>query len=64
MSQAVASAGLELQSVSAARLHTFVRFSTGVTVAFILSEAMGWAPTFLAPVLFAVLVTSLPFSPP
>jgi Protein of unknown function (DUF2955) len=45
-------------------LHAFLRFSTGVTLAFILCEAMGWAPTFLTPVLLAVFLTSLPFSPP
>ena len=41
-----------------------LRFTTGITVAFVLFEAMGWSPTFLGPVLFAVLITSLPVSPP
>jgi len=64
MSRAIASAGMEREPIATARVHAFLRFSIGITVAFILAEVMGWAPTFLAPVLFAVLVTSLPFSPP
>lgn len=50
--------------VALARLHGVLRFGTGVTVAFILAEAMGWTPTFLPPVLVAVLLANLPFSPP
>jgi len=64
MSAAVVATGIKPDPLATARLHALLRFSTGVTVAFILSEAMGWAPTFLAPVLFAVLITNLPFSPP
>lgn len=47
-----------------ARLHSILRFGAGITAAFLLSEAMEWYPTFLAPVLLAVLLTSLPSSPP
>ena len=43
-----------------ARVHVVLRFSVGVTAAFIISEAMGWYPTFLAPVLAAVLLANLP----
>ena len=64
MSRALTAAGENHDPIEIARLHALLRFSIGVTVAFILSEAMGWAPTFLAPVLLAVLITSLPSSPP
>ena len=47
-----------------ARLHGMLRFGVGITVAFILGEAIGWFPSFLDPVLLAVLLTNLPFSPP
>lgn len=47
-----------------ARLHWVLRFGVGITVAFVLSEAMGWYPTFLAPVLVATLLGNLPGSPP
>jgi hypothetical protein len=63
MSRAIAQATLP-KPIAASRLHTWLRFSTGITIAFILSEAMGWSPTFLAPVLFAVLATSIPVAPP
>lgn len=41
-----------------------LRFAGGVTAAFVLAELMGWAPTFLPPLLTAVLLANLPFSPP
>lgn len=47
-----------------AKLHALLRFSVGVTAAFVLAEMMGWAPTFLVPLLTAVLLGNLPFSPP
>lgn len=47
-----------------ARLHATLRFAVGVTAAFVLCEAMQWAPTFLAPVLTAVLLANLPMRPP
>ena len=31
--------------------HATLRFAVGVTLAFVVSEIMQWAPTFLAPVL-------------
>lgn len=45
-------------------LHSTLRFAVGVTIAFLLCEIMGWMPTFLAPVLAAVLLTNLPTRPP
>lgn len=64
MSQAIALSGMARDPIAIARIQAMLRFGVGVTVAFVTSEAMGWAPTFLAPVLFAVLITNLPFSPP
>jgi len=64
MSQAITLGGTARDPVATARVHAILRFSVGVTVAFVLAEAMGWVPTFLTPVLVAVLLTSLPFSPP
>jgi len=64
MSQAMTLDGTASDPISTARIHAILRFSVGVTVAFVLAEAMDWVPTFLPPVLVAVLLTSLPFSPP
>ena len=50
--------------IALARLHAALRFSVGTTAAFVLAEAMGWTPTFIPPVLAAVLLVNLPFSPP
>ena len=47
-----------------AKLHTLLRFGVGVTGGFVLAEVMGWTPTFLAPMLTAVLLANLPVSPP
>ena len=47
-----------------AKLHAMLRFAGGVTAAFVLAELMGWTPTFLVPLLTAVLLANLPFSPP
>src|SRR5205085_8796551 len=47
-----------------ARLHTILRFAAGTTGAFVISEAMGWYPTFLGPLLAAVLLANLPMAPP
>ena len=46
------------------RVHWLLRFSTGVAMALVLCEAMGWTPTFIAPLLVATLLANLPFSPP
>jgi hypothetical protein len=43
--------------------HATLRFAAGVTLAFVVSEAMRWSPSFLAPVLTAVLLTNLPIRP-
>lgn len=47
-----------------AKLHAMLRFAGGVTAGFVLAELMGWAPTFLVPLLTAVLLANLPFAPP
>lgn len=47
-----------------ARRDTVLRLAVGIMLAFTLSELMGWRPTFLAPVLFTVLITALPAAPP
>ena len=47
-----------------ARLNATLRFAVAVTAAFVLCEVMQWAPTFLAPVLTAVLLANLPMRPP
>jgi len=45
------------------RRHAALRFAAGVTVAFVLSEALRWTPTFLAPVLVGLLLVQLPQRP-
>jgi hypothetical protein len=47
-----------------ARVHVIVRFAAGTSAAFVVSEAMGWYPSFLAPLLAGVLLASLPAAPP
>lgn len=47
-----------------ASLHATLRFAVGVTGAFVLSELLQWWPSFLAPVLAAVLLGNLPMRPP
>jgi vacuolar-type H+-ATPase subunit I/STV1 len=41
-----------------------LRFATGTAGAFIVSEAMGWYPSFLPPLLAGVLLANLPTAPP
>ena len=43
-----------------AHLHGVFRFAVGGTAALVICEAMGWYPTFLAPLLTAVLLANLP----
>ena len=43
-----------------ARSHGLLRFAVGTTAAFVLCEWRGWYPTFLAPLLAGVLLSSLP----
>ena len=50
--------------IALARRDAVLRFAVGMALAFVIAEAMGWFPTFLAPVLLAVLLTSLPNAPP
>lgn len=47
-----------------AGLHVALRFAVGVTAAFVLCEALQWAPSFLAPVFTAVFLSNLPMRPP
>lgn len=47
-----------------AKLHALLRFAVGITAGFVLAEIMGWLPTFLVPLLTAVLLANLPASPP
>lgn len=47
-----------------ARLHTLLRFCVATTATFAASEAMGWYPSFLAPVLAAFMLANLPGSLP
>jgi hypothetical protein len=49
---------------SQARMHTILRFAAGTSGAFLLCEAMGWYPTFLAPLLAGLLLANLPAAPP
>jgi hypothetical protein len=50
-------------SAGDAPLQAALRFAAGVTLAFVVSEAMRWSPSFLAPVFTAVLLTNLPIRP-
>ena len=52
------------EPLAQAKLHAILRFATGITAGFVLAEVMGWAPTFLVPLLTAVLLANLPASPP
>lgn len=47
-----------------ADLQATLRFAVGVTAAFVVCEVMQWAPSFIAPMLTAVLLTNLPMQPP
>jgi DUF2955 family protein len=59
-----AASDIRLSSVDPARVHAVLRFAFGVTVAFVVSELLQWAPTFLAPVLVAVVLVNVPVRPP
>src|SRR3954453_4020123 len=41
-------------------MHGILRFGCGVTTSFVAAEAFGWHPTFLAAILTATLLASLP----
>ena len=45
-----------------AQFHAVLRFAVGTAAAFVLCEAMGWLPTFLAPLLAATLLGNLPIA--
>jgi hypothetical protein len=47
-----------------AQLHGILRFTVGTSAAFVVCEAMGWYPSFLAPLLAGTLLASLPVALP
>lgn len=49
---------------SGEQLHAILRFAVGTAGAFVICEAMGWYPSFLAPLLAGVLLANLPVAPP
>ncbi|MDF2816283.1 MAG: hypothetical protein K0S73_223 [Stenotrophomonas rhizophila] len=49
--------------VQRAATHAVLRFAVAVTAAFVMGEVLGWWPSFLAAVLAAVLLASLPVRP-
>ncbi len=49
--------------VQRAATHAVLRFAVAVTAAFVIGEVLGWWPSFLAAVLAAVLLASLPVRP-
>ncbi len=57
-------ASTHVEERSDATWHATLRFAVGVTASFVLCEALRWTPTFLAPVLTAVLLANLPMRPP
>jgi Protein of unknown function (DUF2955) len=56
--------GIRHSSINSARTHTVLRFAFGVTLAFMTAQLMEWTPAFLAPVMVAVLLVSIPIRPP
>lgn len=46
------------------RAHATLRFAFGVAVALVVAELMQWTPTFLVPVLTAVVLVNVPVRPP
>jgi hypothetical protein len=64
MAGAGASGEMTSDRLELVRMHSLLRFSTGITLALILCEWMGWGPTFLAPLLVATLLANLPAAPP
>ena len=57
-------ASVDASTQEDARLHATLRFAASVTAAFVLCEFLQWPPSFLAPVLTAVLLSNLPMRPP
>lgn len=55
--------GTEARAQGDLTLHATLRFAVGVTLSFVASEMLQWAPSFLGPVLAAVLLTNLPMRP-
>jgi len=52
------------EPATSAHGQAILRFAWGVTAAFVMSELFGWYPTFLAPILTATLLASLPAALP
>jgi hypothetical protein len=52
------------QALAIAQRDSVLRFAFGVTLAFVLCEALNWRPTALAPVLTGVLLANIPMRPP
>ena len=57
-------ASMPESALALARRDTVLRFAFGVTIAFVLCEALNWRPTALAPVLTGVLLANIPVRPP
>ena len=64
MAEIAARAAAMRDPAAQARLHTILRFAAGTTGALVVCEAMGWYPSFLAPLLAGVLLANLPVAPP
>jgi uncharacterized membrane protein YccC len=64
MAMALTSRRAARDPAETARFHFILRFSVATTMSFVVCEWMGWQPSALAPVLTAVLLASLPVSPP
>jgi hypothetical protein len=58
------SAAAPMPELALAQRDTVLRFAFGVTLAFVLCEALNWRPTALAPVLTGVLLANIPMRPP
>jgi Protein of unknown function (DUF2955)/Fusaric acid resistance protein-like len=64
MTEATARPFASPDAAAQARLHTILRFAAGTSGAFVVCEAMGWYPSFLAPLLTGVLLANLSIPPP
>jgi hypothetical protein len=50
----------DLPDIATAHMHGILRLACGVTTSFVAAETFGWHPTFLAAILTATLLASLP----
>src|SRR3954468_12467568 len=60
MATAAPTQAFPADDLQVAYLHGVLRLSTAVTATYVIAEAMGWFPSFLAPLLAAVILASLP----